>query len=150
MAAAAGPAAAIGLGLSAASSITKGIGQSNADEFQAQKLEREAQYGRVKAAQTGAQLTEHLNMQLGNIDAVRAAMHADPTSPTGTAIRDWQEEVGTRQRTIAVDNIMEQVAEDESSAAYERSAAKYALTGGVLGAVGSLVSGIGKTNFGAT
>jgi hypothetical protein len=147
MAQAAAPAAVIGLGLSAASSIVKAQGTANADTFQAEEMERQAEYGRLKATQTGAQLTEKLDMQLGNIDAVRAAMHDDPTSPTGAAIRDWQEEVGTRQKTLAVGNIMEQLNEDENAAGYERSAANCALLGGVAGGLGSALTAASRTNW---
>jgi len=127
-------------GLSAYGTILKGQGEQAADEYKAQSLERAAQVGTVKAAQTGAQLTERLNNTLGNIDAVRAAAHADPTSPTGAAIRDTAEYQGTREKTITVDNILEQTAQDESDAAYLRSAGKYALLTSDI----SAAAGIGK------
>ena len=80
-----------GIGLSAYSSVLKGQGEAAGAEYKAEALTRAARVGQVKAAQTGAQMTEHENMMLGNIDAVRAAAHDDPTSPTGTAIRDLTE-----------------------------------------------------------
>lgn len=144
MAAAAAPLSMMGAGLSAFSSIEKGMGSSVADQYQAERLERAAQVGRVQAAQTGAQLTQRENDMLGNIDAVRAAAHDDPTSPTGAAIRDTAENRLTTQKTITVDNILEQVDEDESDAAYERSAAKYAMTGGIVGGAASLLGGLGS------
>jgi hypothetical protein len=132
----------VGAGLSAYSAYEKGAASAYADEYQAQRLEKSAQVGRVKAVQTSAQMTERLNDTLGNIDAVRAAAHDDPTSPTGAAIRDTAEARGVRAKTITVDNILEQAQQDEADAAYERGAAKYAMMGGEIGAGASLFSGL--------
>ena len=143
MAAAAAPLSIAGAGLSAATSIMKGEGESYADQYQAQRLEKAAEIGRVQAVQTSAQMTQKENQMLGNIDAVRAAAHDDPTSPTGAAIRNTAEDMATTQKTITVDNILEQVQQDESDAAYERTASQYAMTGGILGAGASLLGGLG-------
>ena len=56
-------------------------------------------------------MTRNLNITLGNIDAVRAAAHTDPTSPTGAAVRDYAETTGTEQKNIAVDSITAQAQE---------------------------------------
>lgn len=144
MAAAAPVLSIAGAGLSAATTIMKGIGESNADKYQAQRLEKAAQVGRVSAVQTSAQLTQRENQMLGNIDTVRAAAHDDPTSPTGAAIRSTAEDMATTQKTITVDNILEQVQQDESDAAYERSAANWAMTMGIVGGAGQFLSGVGK------
>ena len=48
-------------GLSAYSTVLKGEGTQAADEYQAESLERAANVGKVKAAQTGAQMTESLD-----------------------------------------------------------------------------------------
>src|SRR5882757_5820818 len=79
------------IGLSAYSTILQSQGTAAADEFQASKLETAATYGELKAVQTGGQMTRSLNNTLGNIDAVRAAAHTDPTSPTGAKIRSDNE-----------------------------------------------------------
>jgi hypothetical protein len=138
-------------GLSAYGTIEKGKGEQAADEYKAESLERAANFGRTKAAQTGAQYTEQLNNTLGNIDAIRAAAHADPSSPTGAAIRDTAEYQGDRQKSITVDNILEQADQDTADAAYLRSAGKYALmtsdisaAAGVLGAGGSSLFNLSK------
>lgn len=133
-----------GVGLSAFSSYEKGVGEQSADEYKAQSLARAAEVGKVKAVQTSAQMTEKLNDTLGNIDAVRAAAHDDPTSPTGNAIRDLAEQRGIRAKTITVDNILEQVDQDTADAAYERSAGQYALLGGELSAGATVLGGLGK------
>jgi hypothetical protein len=52
--------------------------------------------------------------------------HTDPTSPTSAAVRDLNETLGLTQKSIAVDQIMAQSAQEESDAAYLRSAAKTA------------------------
>src|SRR5882757_7475899 len=88
------------IGLSAYSTILQSQGVAAADEFQASKLESAATYGELKAQQTGGQMTRSLNQTLGNIDAVRAAANTDPTSPTGAAMRDNAEDIGTQQKDI--------------------------------------------------
>jgi hypothetical protein len=114
-------------------------GTATADEYQANKLESAAQYGEVKANQTGAQMTRQLNTTLGNIDAVRAAAHSDPNSPTGAAYRDNQEEIGIDQRTVAVGNINQQVKQDRADAAYYRSASSQSLLGGAISTASGLL-----------
>lgn len=133
-------------GLSAYSTVLKGEGTQAADEYQAQSLERAANVGKVKAAQTGAQMTEQLNNTLGRIDAVRAAAHDDPTSPTGAAIRDTAEYQGNRQKSITVDNILEQANQDTADAAYLRAAGKYALSTSEVGAAASFLGAASKSS----
>lgn len=143
---AAGAASVASIGLSAYGSILKGQGEAAGDEYKAEALERHAQVGRVKAVQTDAGLTEQLNNTLGNIDVTRAAMH-DAASPTGAAIRDTAEYQGDRQKSITVDNILEQVDQDTSDAAYMRTAAKYALLGGDISAAAGGLKALGTTNW---
>lgn len=105
-------------------------GVAAGDTFQAEKLDNAATYGELKAAQTGGQMSLQLNQTLGNIDAVRAAAGTDPTSPTGAAIRDQQEDIGTTQRTTTVNSIVAQANQDTADAAYQRKAASDALLAG--------------------
>ena len=119
-------------------------GVAAADDYKASTLENAAQRGKVSAAQTGGDLTRKLSNDLANIDAVRAAAHADPTSPTGAAIRDWSETLGLTNKRIAVDNILAQSRQEQADAAYLRSAGKTALLGGKLGASASLLTSISK------
>jgi hypothetical protein len=137
-----------GAGLGAYAQILASQGVAAGDNYKAATLENAAQRGRVAAVQTGASDTETLVNTLGNIDAVRAAAHADPTSPTGAAIRDWNEQLGLTKKSIDVDNIMAQSAQEDSDAAYLRSASKYALLGGDLGAAGTVLGAIGKAAAG--
>jgi hypothetical protein len=116
-------------------------GTAAGDVFKAQELEQQAQYGELKATQTNAQLTRNLAITLGHVDAVRAAAHTDPTSPTGAAVRGEMEEVGTEKKGIAVENIMNQVRMDEANAAYLRSAASNALLAGDISMAGDLFGG---------
>lgn len=133
-----------GAGLSAYSELLKGQGTAAGENYKAASLENAAQRGRVAAAQTGASETEKLSQTLGNIDAVRAAAHADPTSPTGAAIRDWNETLGLTKKSIDVDNIMAQSQQEDSDAAYLRSASKYALLGGELAAGSDIIGALNK------
>ena len=80
--------------------------QSGADIYKAEMLEEQAQYGELKATQTNAQMTRNLAITLGHVDAVRAAMHTDPSSPTGAAVRGEMEEVGTEKKQATVESIL--------------------------------------------
>jgi hypothetical protein len=144
-AAAAGPGISIAsLGLSAYSDVLKGEGVQQGDIFKADMLEQNAQRGQVAALQTGADMTRKLATDLGNIDAIRAASHTDPSSPTGAAIRDTNEQFGLTQKSIAVDNIMAQARQQEDEAAYLRSAGKSALLSGYISAGASLFGAVGQ------
>jgi hypothetical protein len=136
------------VGLSAYSTILQSQGTANFDEFQAQKLETAATYGDLKGVQVAGQMTRSLNTTLGNIDAVRAAANADPNSPTGAAFRDNQEAIGTDQKNITVDSILQQSRQDRADAAYYRSAASNALFAGGVGAVAGVAGAIGKAGLG--
>jgi hypothetical protein len=133
----------VGAGLSAYSDILSSQGTAAGANYKAAALENAAQRGKVAAAQTGASASEKLARDLGNIDAVRAAAHADPTSPTGAAIRDWNETLGLTQKSIAVDQIMAQSAQEQSDAAYLRSSAKTALLGGEISAGADILKAVG-------
>jgi hypothetical protein len=137
------------MGLNAYGSYMKGAGTKAADEYKAASLERSASYGRLKAAETSGQLLEHENETLGNIDAIRAAAHTDPSSPTGAAVKDTQEYLGNRARSIAVLNIQAQTDQEEADADYLRKAGKFAMGMGELGAAASIFSGVSKTDFGS-
>lgn len=132
------------LGLSAASQGIAAEGTATADEFKAEQLDQAATYGELKATQTNAQMTRNLSMTLGNIDAVRAAQHVDPTSPTGAAVRSFVETTGTNQKNITVDNINAQAQMDEANASYLRQASSSALLGGDIGIAGTILGAAAK------
>jgi hypothetical protein len=131
------------VGLSAAGTMTKAQGVAAGDTYQSEVLQQQVEYGELKATQTNAQLTRNLTMTLGNIDAVRAAAHGDPSDPTNAAVRDYVEATGTEQKDIKVANITQQVAMDEGQAGYLQSAASNALMAGDLGAAGGVIGGLG-------
>jgi hypothetical protein len=118
-------------------------GVAAGEQFRAAELEQQAQYGELKATQTNAQMTRNLAISLGHLDAVRAAQHTDPTSPTGAAVRGTIEETGTEAKDITVENILQQSRMDEANAAYMRSLASNALLAGDVAMVGNLFSGLG-------
>ena len=60
------------LGFNVAGDLLKGYGQEQTDKYNAAILEEQAQFGNVKAAEAGAQLSQRLNQTLGNIDTIRA------------------------------------------------------------------------------
>jgi hypothetical protein len=135
-------------GLSAYSTILQSQGTASADNWKAEKALTDATYGDLKAVQAGGQMTRNLNNTLGNIDAVRAAAGTDPTSPTGAAVRDYQEAIGTQNKTITVDSILQQSLQDRNDAAYYKSAASNALFAGGIGAAAGIVGGIAKAGLG--
>lgn len=132
------------IGLQTYATLLKSQGTATADTYQAQRLDVAAQYGDLKASQTAAAMTRNLNTTLGNIDAVRAAANADPTSPTGAAFRDNQEAIGTTNKTIAVDSIEAQADQDRTDAAYYRTASSNALLSGDISAGAGIFSAISK------
>ena len=109
---------------------TSSRAEAGADVYKSEVLEEQATYGRLKADQTNAQMTRNLAITLGHVDAVRAAMHTDPTSPTGAAVRGEMEATGQMKKEITVENIMQQTRMDEANAAYMRSQASNALLEG--------------------
>jgi hypothetical protein len=140
--AAAGGASLAATGFKVYSDYIQSRGTSEADIYKAEVLQQQAQYGELKATQTNAQLTRNLAITLGHIDAVRAASHTDPTSPTGAAVRGTIEERGTEAKDISVENILQQSRMDEANAAYMRSAASNALLSGDVSMLSDAFSGI--------
>lgn len=128
--------------LGAAATMLQAQGTADSYDYKAGQLEVAAQYGDLRAVQTGAQLTRQLNQTLGNIDAVRAAVHADPNSVTGAAFRDNQDRIGNEQKSIVVGGIKAQAAQDRADAAYYRSASRNALLAGGIGAAAGLLKGL--------
>lgn len=130
------------IGLQAYATMLSAQGTATADEYQAAKLENSAKYGELKAAQTGGQMARSLNTTLGNIEAVRAASRADPNSPTGAAILDEQQQIGTDQRLTTVNSILAQATQDRSDAAYYKSAADHALLAGEISTAAGIAKGL--------
>lgn len=120
---------------SLASGIMQGEGEQAADDYKSAKAKKAAEYARTAATQTDAQMRENLNTQLANIDAIRAAGHADPSSPTSIAIKDRTSMIGDRSRNIQVGNIMAQAAQDEADARYFSEAGDFALKMGVVSGI---------------
>lgn len=146
--AAAGPLSAVSSVLSIGSGFLKGEGDQAAADFQSEKAKRSAEYGRLAATQTDAQMRENLNIQLGNIDAVRAAAHVDPNSPTSIAIKDRTQMVGDRARSIQVGNIMAQAAQDEADSQYFQQAGQFAYGMDVIGGFTNAAGTLAKTKWG--
>ena len=121
---------------------TSSRAEAGADVYKSELLEQQAEYGRLKAAQTNAQLTKNLAITLSHVDAVRAAMHTDPTSPTGAAVRGEMEATGQMRKDITVENILQQTRMDEANAAYMRSQASNALLSGDIAMLGDAFQGM--------
>jgi hypothetical protein len=116
----------LALGLSAYSDVEKGAATQAADNFQADKATEAAKFGRLQADLSDTTMTEKLNTTLGNIDAIRAAAHVDPTSPTTGAVEQWQTELSERQRLAAGGTLRAQASADDASAEYLRKAGAFA------------------------
>jgi len=87
-------------------------------------------------------MTQRLAVTLGHVDAVRAAAHTDPSSPTGAAVRGMREELGEEAKGITVENILQQARTDQADAAYMRSQASNALLSGDIAMLGDAFSGM--------
>lgn len=130
------------VGLQTYATLLQAQGTATADSYQSDRLETAAQYGELKATQTGAQMTRNLNTTLGNIDAVRAAAGADPNSPTGAAFRDNQETLGNEKRGITVDSLNAQALQDKNDAAYYQQASQSALMSGDISAAAGVAKAV--------
>ena len=119
--------------------------EAGGDVYKSELLEQQAEYGRLKATQTNAQMTRNLAITLGHVDAVRAAMHTDVASPTGAAVRGEMEATGTMRKEITVENILQQTRMDEANAAYVRSQADNALLSGNIAMLGDFSKGMAST-----
>ena len=139
-----------GAGLSAYGDIVRAQGIQAGDVFKANVLQENAQRGRVAAVETGAQFSQKLASDLGNIDAIRAAAHTDPTSPSGAAVRDYHEQIGLTQKAIAVDTLMAQSRQQDAEAQYLRQAGKSALMSGYISAGADIFKGLSSALGGAT
>lgn len=148
MGAAVAPAAAIvGIGANVAGGVMQGEGQQAADNYQAAVLTQKAQAGQVAATETNANSVLRLNQTLDNIDAVRAASHNDPSSPTGSMLRNTAYDYGNEERAIRVGNILTQSEQDLASADYEKKAGSFAMTQGILSGIAGAAGSIAKTKF---
>ncbi|MCK1445428.1 hypothetical protein IVB43_23875 [Bradyrhizobium sp. 48] len=132
------------MALTATSDIMKGSATQAANDFQADRAERAAQFGELQATLTDTTMRENLNTTLGNIQAVRAAAGIDPTSPTTAALMDQSSSRSERQREAAVGTLKAQSAEDRASADYLRKAGDFAVTQSYFAAAGDIASGVAK------
>jgi hypothetical protein len=139
--AAAGPMSMAATGFKVLGDYVSSRGEAGADIYKSELSEQQAQFGRLKADQTNAQMTRNLALTLGHVDAVRASMHADPNSPTGAAVRGEMEATGAMRKEITVENILQQSRMDEANAAYMRSQASNALLSGNIAMLGDAFSG---------
>lgn len=132
------------LGLGVFSSLAKGQGAKASSEFQAQRAERAAQFGRLQADLTDTKYREELNTTLDNIEVIRAAARIDPTSPTTAAIESRQRMLSERGRVAAVGTLRQQAADDEASAEYLRKSGDFAVKASYLDAGVKVAAAVGK------
>lgn len=125
-----------GAGSSIAGTIMSAKGQKAADNFQSAELSERAQIGQAKAAEVSNNIEQRLNLSLGQLDAVRAAAHDDPTSPTAAALRGTLEERSNLEKSIQVGNILSQSEMDSASADFLTQAGSFAMNMGFLKAGG--------------
>lgn len=133
------------LGFDAAGSVMRGKGEKATQDWLAERDERKAELGRLRAAQTGTFYTENLNTTLASIDAIRAAASIDPTSPTTAALKAEETRISDRERDIRVGGLLAQSREDEASARFRREVGEDALLASYLGAGSKLLGGFGRS-----
>jgi hypothetical protein len=129
-------------GLQVAGTLQAGQAAAAGENQRAQQAANASAIGRAKAAQTDAYMRDSLASTMGNIMAVRAAANTDPSSPTGFAVLNRQENLGDEARAQKVANINNQADSDASAAIFYRNSAENALTGSYLSAGGRLASGL--------
>ena len=139
---AAAPLALAATGLAAAGSIMGAQRTAQGDVMEETNALDAATIGRTKAAQTDMDMRRTLQGQLANITAVRASAGLNPASPTGAAIGSSVEGAADRNRTVALNNINAQVNMDQNAAAFYKMSAGDAITGGLLSAGGTILSGL--------
>lgn len=155
MGAAAGPAAAVssiasigfelmGSKQKAKADIARAEGESAAALFEAQRSERAAEIGRLRAEQTDAQLREELLTTLGNIDVTRAAANTSLDSPTAIALKGEETRISDRDRTNRTLSLRMQAAEEDAAALYKRKVASDALRYGNMSAKATMLGGYAK------
>lgn len=132
------------LGFDAGSKIVGGMGTSATQDFLAARDERNAELGRLRAAQTDVFEREQLNTTIANIESIRAASNIDPTSPTSAAIVANETRISDRQREIKVAALNAQANEDQLSAMYRRRVGADALLGSFLSAGSTVAGGLGR------
>lgn len=125
----------IGAVFSGLSMVVGAIGQSQGQQYEAQKAARAAEIGHIQADQTDAAYREDFNTTLGNIRSIRASTGGDPGSPTSLAYIDAERNASDRVRRIKVGGLNMQATQYENDARYFRSAAKTSLFGGALQAI---------------
>lgn len=113
------------------SGIIGAQGAAAGQKWEAQKAQRAAEVGRVRANQIDATYRDELNSTIANIRAIRASSGASVGSPTGMAIEADQQRISDRDRKIEVGNQRMQANQDEADAKFRKSAAKNALFGGI-------------------
>lgn len=128
-------------GLSLGGSILGGFSQAQGDEYEAQQAENAAEIGKTQAAQTSTEMTQDLDRQVQQIQAIRASAGVEDNSPTGEAIVNNVRARGQQQMGIKIGSIMDQVTQDQNAAALYTSNAQNAILGGFLGGFGGLAKG---------
>lgn len=125
--------------------------QAEMDEFRAQQLQNQAEYGRAQANQTDAFLRGQLMRQIATQGAINASANIDPSSPTALAIGARTQGQGDQQRAIKVGDILAQASEDQTESGMYTQAAQRTLNdaqgGGILGLLGSGLSALSGLKF---
>lgn len=129
--------------LSVVGSIMGGSAKAQGDEYEAGQAENAAVIGRTKASQTSTFMSQDLDRQIQNIQAIRASSGVEDNSPTGEAIANNVRSRGNQQIAIKQGNILDQADQDDQAAAFYNSSAQNALIGGLLGGAGGLLGGLG-------
>ena len=137
------------MGLSAAGAVTKAEGVQSADEMQAAQSEQAAQFAQLQATLSDTNYRQKLNTTLANIDAIQSSHDVDITSPTTSAIEQWNTQLSDTQRIAQDVTLRTQAATDIASANYLQSAGNFALGQGFLSAGADIAGGAAK-GFGAT
>ena len=125
------------IGLSAAGTVAQGQaaktqseGVNAADQMQAQQAEEAAQFAQLQAVQSDTNYRQKLNTTLANINAIQSSQQVDITSPTTTAIENWDTQLSDTQRIAQDVTLRSQAATDIAGANYLNQAGQFSLAQG--------------------
>jgi hypothetical protein len=131
----------IAIGLSATSTILGGVGEARGTRHEAEQAEIAARVGDIQADQLDADYRREFSTTLANIRAIQASAGAPVNSPSSQAYVAAEEAESTQQRQRAVTSARLGATQARLDAIAYRRAARGALFGAAVGALGGAAQG---------
>lgn len=135
--------AGIGLAANATSKVVQGIGQSKANQSEAEQSIMAWRVGQAQADQIDAAYRDELDSTMRNIRAIQASAGAPTDSASAQAVAAREAEASDRDRRVAVASARLQANQSGLDAFAFRRAARWSLWGGILGGLGTAAQAAG-------